>query len=93
MRVYALLLGITLTAGYGYTANVAVSSLGPGRQALVVPAAAPAPEKAPGAVWYGGVLDPVTVEIDGAARVKGRVLSRQTIRCLEAARSTFHAIS
>lgn len=93
MRVYALLLGITLTAGYGYTADVAVSSLGAGSRALVTPAAAPAPDTGPGAVWYGGVLDPVTVEIDGAAPAKGRVLTRQTIRCLESARSTYHAIS
>jgi hypothetical protein len=93
MRVYALLLGITLTAGYGYTADVAVSSLGPGRHALVAPAVAPTPDKGPGAVWYGGVLDPITVEIDGAAPTKRHVLSRPTVRCIESARPTFHAIS
>ncbi len=93
MRVYALLLGITLTAGYGYTANVAVSSLGPGRAALAPRAASHSLDDVPGAVWYGGVLAPVTVEIDGTAPARSRVLSRQTVRCFETARSGFHAIS
>jgi hypothetical protein len=93
MRVYALLLGITLTAGYGYTADVAVSSLGAGRQALAAAVARHALEDVPGAVWYGGVLDPVTVEIDGAALGRSGLLSRKTVRCTEAARSTFHAVS
>ncbi len=99
MRVYALLLGITLTAGYGYTANVAVSSLNGGRQALAAPAAPAAPaagrtvEDVPGAVWYGGVLDPVTVEINGSVSAKQRALSRRTLRCPDAARSSFRTIT
>jgi hypothetical protein len=93
MRVYALLLGIILTAGYGYTANVAVSSLGAGNQALARPAPGRALEDVPGAVWYGGVLAPVTVEIDGTALGKSRALSRKTVRCPEAARSSYGAIS
>ncbi len=39
MRVYALLLGILLTTGYGYAAQIAVSSLGAGRQPATEPAA------------------------------------------------------
>ncbi len=93
MRVYALLLGITLTAGYGYTADVAVSSLSAGRQALAPPAAGRTLEDVPGAVWYGGVLDPVTVEIDGRVSAKQRALSRRALRCPDAARSSFRTIT
>jgi hypothetical protein len=99
MRVYALLLGITLTAGYGYTADVAVSSLSAGRQALAATAAAAAPaaghtwDNVPGAVWYGGVLDPVTVETDGRVSAKQRALSRRALRCPDAARSSFRTIT
>src|SRR5439155_1597051 len=48
-------------------------------------------------VWYGGVLDPVTVESQSgstrAAATQGRVLSRPTVRCTEAHPSRFHAVS
>jgi hypothetical protein len=96
MRVYALLLGILFTTGYGYAAQIAVSSL----KASPVPATEPAARLPAGAldgVWYGGVLAPVTVESrsDGtrAAATQGRVLSRPTVRCTEASPSRFHAVS
>ncbi len=97
MRVYALLLGILLTTGYGYAAQIAVSSLRPSRQtATGATAATPASEALDG-VWYGGVLDPVTVESRSgstrAAATQGRVLSRPTVRCTETHPSRFHAVS
>ena len=98
MRVYPLLLGILLTTGYGYAAQIAVSSLGAGRVAPADPSAtipAPASEALDG-VWYGGVLDPVTVETYGGTRAaagKTRVLTRPTVRCVEAGRSTYRAVS
>ncbi|HLB82804.1 MAG TPA: hypothetical protein VJJ54_06920 [Gemmatimonadales bacterium] len=97
MRVYALLLGIALTSGYGYAAQLAVSSLDTGRQTRR-DAATPVPASgAPDAVWYGGVLDPVTVESSSgdtrAAAAQGRVFSRPAVRCVGADRSTFRTIS
>src|SRR5712691_2926182 len=69
MRVYALLLGILLTTGYGYAAQIAVSSLGAGRQPATEPAAVVPATNSLDGVWYGGVLDPVTVESrSGGAR-------------------------
>jgi hypothetical protein len=98
MRVYALLLGIVLTTAYGYAAQIAVSSsLGPARhtpaeQETTIPAG-----DALDGVWYGGVLDPVTVESRSggarAAAAKGRVLSRPTVRCTEIGPSRFRAVS
>lgn len=97
MRVYALLLAVALTTGYGYAAQVAVSSLGPGREPATAPAGAIPASGALDGVWYGGVLDPVTVESrsDGAraATTQGKVLSRPTVRCTEAHPSRFHAVS
>jgi len=97
MRVYALLLAVVLTTGYGYAAQIAVSSLGPGRQAVIEPASAVPASGALDGVWYGGVLDPVTVESrsDGtrAAATQGGVVSRPTVRCTEARSSRFHAVS
>ena len=97
MRVYALLLAVILTTGYGYAAQIAVSSLGAGRHTATEPAPAIPAAGALDGVWYGGVLDPVTVESrsDGAqaAATQGRVLSRPTVRCTEAHPSRFHAVS
>jgi hypothetical protein len=97
MRVYALLLGILLTTGYGYAAQIAVSSLRAGGPTPTEPAAAiPAGDGLDG-VWYGGVLDPVTVESRSggtrAAATHGRVLSRPTVRCTEARPPRFHPVS
>ena len=97
MRVYALLLPVILTTGYGYDAQIAVSSLGAGRHTATEPATAIPAGRALDGVWYGGVLDPVTVESrsDGAraAATRGGVLSRPTVRCTEAHPSRFHAVS
>ena len=96
MRVYALLLGIALTTGYGAAAELAVSSVDTGRQTLGHPAVAVPASGAPGAVWYGGVLDPITVESSGGdkhAAAQARILSRPTVRCVGAERSTFRTIS
>ena|SRR2546422_885016 len=97
MRVYALLLGILLTTGYGYAAQIAVSSLGAGRPTATEPAAVIPASDALDGVWYGGVLAPVTVEsqIRGtrAAATQGKVLSRPTVRCTELRPSRFHAVS
>jgi len=97
MRVYALLLGILLTTGYGYAAQIAVSSLRAGRPTALEPAATIPTAGALDGVWYGGVLAPVTVESRSAgtraAATQGRVLSRPTVRCTEARSSRFHAVS
>ena len=97
MRVYALLLAVVLTSGYGYAAQIAVSSLGPGRQSATEPAGAIPASGALDGVWYGGVLDPVTVESRSngarAAATQGRVLSRPTVRCTGTRPSRFQAVS
>src|SRR5947208_16772262 len=97
MRVYALLLGILLTTGYGYAAQIAVSSLGAGRQPATEPATVVPATNSLDGVWYGGVLDPVTVEsLSGGARVsasQGKVLSRPTVRCSEVHPTRFRAVS
>ena len=97
MRVYALLLGILFTTGYGYAAQIAVSSLAAGRPTAPEAAATIPPGGALDGVWYGGVLAPVTVESrsDGtrAAATQSKVLSRPTVRCTEARPSRFHAVS
>jgi len=96
MRVYALLLGILFTTGYGYAAQIAVSSLKGNPATATEPAATVPAGGALDGVWYGGVLAPVTVESrsDGTrAATQGKVLSRPTVRCTEAAPSRFHAVS
>jgi len=95
MRIYALLFGILLTTGYGAAAELAVTSLDSGRQTRADPAAVLPASGAPGAVWYGGVLDPITVESsrDSHAAAQARIISRPTVRCVGAARSTFRTIS
>jgi hypothetical protein len=96
MRIYALLFGIALTTGYGAAAQLAVSSLDAGRHAPGKPAAAVPASGAPGDVWYGGVLDPITVESSGGnarGAAHARILTRPTVRCVGADRSTFHTIS
>lgn len=93
MRIYALMLGVALTTGYGYAAQVAVSSIGAGHRPDTLPAGALVPD-ARGQVWYGGVLDPITVESErGPVAAKTRVFSRPTVRCPEAAHSQFSAVS
>jgi len=95
MRIYALLVGILLTTAYGATAELAVSSVETGRKTASTPAAVLPASGAPGAVWYGGVLDPITVESSGDARAAAtaRIVTRPTVRCVSADRSTFRSIS
>jgi hypothetical protein len=58
MRVYALLLGIVLTAAYGYAGQGALASVGAANRhaSLVDPTDAP-----PGRLYYAGTLQPITV--------------------------------
>src|SRR2546429_3658924 len=96
MRIYALLLGITLTSGYGAAAELAVSSLDAGRQTRAHTAATIPASDAPGAVWYGGVRDPITVVSspgDSQTAARALIFSRPTVRCVGAARSTVRTIS
>jgi hypothetical protein len=65
MRAYAMLLGLALTTASGYAAQVAVSSVGTGRLEPATSAATVEPRDRLDAVWYGGVLDPVTIEAKG----------------------------
>jgi hypothetical protein len=94
MRVYALLLGVLVTAAYGYPAQMAVTSLQHGPTAKVTETSTTAVRSdSPSQVWYGGVLDPVTVLGDGSAAPKHQVVGRQTVRCVESARTNVRAIS
>jgi hypothetical protein len=92
MRVYALLLGLVLTGGSGYAAQVAVSSLGAGG-AMTVPVRSNAPSGAHDVIWYGGVLDPITVEAKGDAPAKTQAarrrlfLDRSSVSCSKASRA------
>ena len=91
MRMYALLLGVIFTSGYGYAAQVAVASASAGR----TPAPNPEARAVLDPVWYGGMLDPIIVESRGTARVvrtAHRVLERVTARCADAERASFHAM-
>ena len=60
MRLYALLLGTLLTAASAYVAQMAVTSSRFDRAWQVLHPAADPPSSDP--VWYGGILDPVTIE-------------------------------
>lgn len=64
MRVYGVLMGVVMTAGSGALAQLAVASSGLDHLAR---SAQPS-----GAVWYGGVLAPITIE---AARTSGPALA------------------
>jgi hypothetical protein len=91
-----LLLGIALTTGYGYAAQMAVSSLGAGRNLITEPAPASDVGSSLDGVWYGGVLDPITVESPSGARAtaaRTRILSRPTVRCTETGAARFRAVS
>ena len=60
MRAYALLLGTLATAGSGYVVEVALASSGFDRAWVVLHRKADPPSLDP--LWYGGILDPVTIE-------------------------------
>jgi hypothetical protein len=89
MRTYALILGILLTTGYGYAAQVAVSSAVAVRPTDPAPAAG-AVEKGP--LYYGGMIDPIVVEsspVGSGAKAdvsQRRLLGRPTLRCVDTAR-------
>src|SRR2546426_12542959 len=59
MRGYALLLGITLTIGYGYAGQVALTSVQAANRHASLAGRA---DWAPDALYYGGTLAPITVE-------------------------------
>jgi hypothetical protein len=95
MRVYASLLGVLLTIGSAYLAQLAVASAGFER--LNGRAAQGGDPGAPGQLWYGGVLDPITVEATRATTppvafgtpwtLRGELaLSQKAIECARLAR-------
>lgn len=103
MRAYALLLGIALTVGYGYAAQVAVASAGFARRgdsALTAPPRAPDDGGGywPDRVWYGGTLDPITVEASRDAPTSATVtriphLGRESVRCIPVAQPRYRITS
>jgi hypothetical protein len=62
MRISALLLGVVLTSGSAFAAQVAVSSIGAARPAEPLPATVTLGGDGPDPVWYGGMIAPITVE-------------------------------
>lgn len=66
MRVYAVLMGVVLTAGSAALAQLAIASAGFER----IPARSSGRRDlgARGELWYGGVLDPVTIEATPSGR-------------------------
>jgi hypothetical protein len=108
MRVYAVLMGMVLTAGSAYLAQVAVGAAGFER--LTVPSPSPSPSSSgDGAVarelWYGGVLDPVTIEAGRAPPVSTYArgapwtpsselaVNQEAVECPRHARSKRHALT
>ena len=65
MRGLTILLATTLTLGYGFAAQAAITADRVEtirRVAGITEAPAPTPVEAATRVWYGGMLAPVTVE-------------------------------
>jgi hypothetical protein len=65
MRGLTILLATTLTFGYGFAAQAAITADRVEtirRVARITEAPAPTPVEAATRVWYGGMLAPVTVE-------------------------------
>jgi len=60
MGKYAMLLGGVVTLASAYAAQVAVSSARMDRALALLDRGTQADQ--PNAIWYGGVLDPITVE-------------------------------
>ena len=93
MKAYAMLLGLLLTVGYGYAAQVAVSSVGMSRNEAALGVRSGGGDQP---VWYGGTLDPVTVEARSDAPAKTAAsrwlfLDRPAARCIQASQ-TSHAV-
>ena len=92
MKAYAMLLGMLFTVGSGYAAQVAVSSVGAARSVEAAPALGSHVTNSLDTIWYGGVLDPITVEArgDGPAKTETArrlLLDRPTTRCSQAAQA------
>jgi hypothetical protein len=86
MRVYAVLLGVLLTAGSAYVAQLAVASAGFDRVAAASPGRGDL--LGPGELWYGGVIDPITVEAMRAAN-PAIVLAAPRVRTVACARLAY----
>ena len=69
MRIGALLLGVVLTSGSAFAAQVAVSSIGVKSPAEPVAATITIGGDGPDRVWYGGMIEPIIVE-SGASATK-----------------------
>ena len=91
MRAYEVLLGVLLTAGSAYVAQIAVASAGFDR--VSAPPAARGDLLGPGELWYGGVIDPVTVEAMRAANpaIVVAMPRASTVECERRARPRRHA--
>lgn len=90
MKAYAMLLGMLFTVGSGYAAQVAVTSVGAARSVEAAPAPGSRVTNSLDTIWYGGVLDPITVQARGDGPVKTEtarklLLDRPATRCLQAA--------
>lgn len=70
MRGLTVLIATTLTAGYGFAAQAAMTfdRAETVRRLTGLTMPAPLPEDAANRVWYGGMLAPVTVEADAGPR-------------------------
>lgn len=94
MRIFAPLLGVFLTAGSVYVAQLAVESAGYER--LVARAPRGGDLGSAGELWYGGVLAPVTVEATRAARPwvssSQLAMSQKATECAHLARPKGHAL-
>ena len=66
MRIYAVLMGVVLTAGSAGIAQLAIASAGFER--IPVRPSGRRDLGARGELWYGGVLDPITIEATPAGK-------------------------
>jgi hypothetical protein len=102
MRIYAVLLGVLLTAGSAYVAQIAVASAGFERLARGSPGGGDM--GAAGELWYGGVLHPITVDATRATPLavafgtpwtasSELAVSQKAVECERLARPKRHAIT
>jgi hypothetical protein len=79
MRVWLpWLFGVMLTVASGYIAQLAVASAGFERIAgLEHSVGAPAPEP----LWYGGVLDPIIIQVSRPAALAALAARKQHVEC------------
>jgi len=93
MRGYALLLGITLTIGYAYAGQVALTSVETANRHASLAERA---DRAPGPLYFGGTLAPITVEATattGAHTVVTVPLAHSGERCAASGQPRYRAIS